>query len=151
MGAELALQVSHAFDVLPRTEKVPAAHASTRAFRVAEHCLVMRLPGEVTAQAWQVGSTELGLVAKKAPAHTHAEKSPLETEFGLVHAVRRGHLLASARRRMHGLRCSQDVLASGHGRVLGLHGLHGPAHHLQQRPYCMRLRWRLLCDEPELG
>jgi hypothetical protein len=47
LGAELALQVSHAFVVLPRTEKVPAAQASTTASRVVEHCLVMRLPGEV--------------------------------------------------------------------------------------------------------
>jgi hypothetical protein len=87
LGAEKSLQVSHASVELPETEKVPSAHASTRAFRVAEHCLVMRLPGEVTAQAWQVGSTELGLVAKKAPLQTHAVWSLLETEFGLVHAV----------------------------------------------------------------
>ena len=51
------------------------------------HCVVTRRPGPARVQAWQVGSTELGLVAKKAPAHTQAEKSPLETEFGSVQAV----------------------------------------------------------------
>jgi len=57
------------------------------ALAVGVHGDVTRWPGPARVQAWQVGSTELGLVAKKAPAHTQAEKSPLETEFGLVHAV----------------------------------------------------------------
>jgi hypothetical protein len=57
------------------------------ALAVGVHGEVTRWPGPARVQAWQVGSTELGLVAKKAPAHTQAEKSPLETEFGSVQAV----------------------------------------------------------------
>ena len=47
LGAELELQVSHALVVVPRTEKVPAAQASTMASAVSEHCVVMRFPEEV--------------------------------------------------------------------------------------------------------
>ena len=87
MGAELALQVSHASVVLPSTEKVPVKQGAMMAFWVAEHCVEMRLPGEVTAQAWQVGSTELGFVAKKAPSQTHAVWPLLEMVCGSVQAV----------------------------------------------------------------
>ena len=84
MGAELALQVSHAFVALPAAECVSAAQASTTASDVGVHGVVTRWPGPATVQAWQVGSVELGLVAKKAPAQTHEERSLDETECGSV-------------------------------------------------------------------
>ena len=84
LGAELALQVSHAFVVLPAAENVPAAHAATTASDVGVHGVTTRWPGPAAAQAWQVGSVEPGLVAKKAPAHTQEERLLDETECGSV-------------------------------------------------------------------
>ena len=40
--------VVHAFVVVPAAEEVPAAQSTTTASSVVEHCVVMRLPGEVT-------------------------------------------------------------------------------------------------------
>jgi hypothetical protein len=75
-----AAHVEHALVFEPADENVPAAHATTTASVVGVHGVAMRWPGPAAAQAWHVGSAKPGLVAKKAPAHTHEEWSIAETE-----------------------------------------------------------------------
>ena len=77
----------HALVCEPAAENVLAAQPTMIESAVGVHCAVTRWPGPATAQAWQVGSAELAMVAKNAPAHTHAERSLLETACGSVQAV----------------------------------------------------------------
>jgi hypothetical protein len=69
----------HALVCEPAAEKVLVAQLAIVASDVGVQAAVTRWPGPAFVQAWHVGSAELGLVAKKAPAHTHAEWSLLET------------------------------------------------------------------------
>ena len=69
----------HALVCEPAAEKVLVAQLAIVASDVGVQAAVTRWPGPAFVQAWHVGSAELGLVAKKAPAHTHAEWSLLWT------------------------------------------------------------------------
>ena len=91
MGAELALQVVHAFVVLPRTEKGPASHASMRASWVVEHCVVILLPAEVCVHELEHGVSNTSVpytegmpAAEKVPVphgvHTRSNMPPAAAE-----------------------------------------------------------------------
>jgi len=86
-GADLALQARHALVCEPEAEYVLAAQLAMAASATKVQAAVTRWPGPAVVQAWQVGSAELGLVAKNAPAHTHAEWSLLETEWASAQLV----------------------------------------------------------------
>ncbi len=64
---------AHVFVVEPVAEKVPAAQSTTTALAVVEHCVVMRLPAEVTAHVLghavdtSVPYVEVVLVAEYLP------------------------------------------------------------------------------------
>jgi len=82
-----AEQGGHALVCEPAAENVLASQPAIVASDVREQATATRWPGPAAAQAWQVASAEPGLVAKKAPAHTHAEWSLLETACESVQAV----------------------------------------------------------------